>query len=216
MHPVKAPRRDPRGLGATRRARLLARQRGRAGKVLPEPTARRAATSACSSAWRCPRARPSTTCPASSAPPRTMRRRCCAPPAPHAPRLGICFHVGSQCLDPSAYERALALAGAVIERPACEIDVLDVGGGFPVTYPGVDAAAAGRLHRRHRGAASSALALPARTALWCEPGRALVAPAASRGGAGEQAPRAMSCTSTTASMAACPMPARRRSASRPG
>ncbi|MFC7610488.1 hypothetical protein [Teichococcus aestuarii] len=30
---------------------------------------------------------------------------------PHAARLGISFHVGSQCMDPLAYRRAIALAG---------------------------------------------------------------------------------------------------------
>ena len=33
---------------------------------------------------------------------------------PHAARLGITFHVGSQCLDPAAYARAMALAAQVI------------------------------------------------------------------------------------------------------
>ena len=33
-------------------------------------------------------------------------------------RVGLCFHVGSQCLDPSAYERAMEIAGEVIRiRP---------------------------------------------------------------------------------------------------
>ena len=54
-----------------------------------------------------------------------------------APKVGLSFHVGSQMLDPSAYERAIALAGRVIAESGVAIDVLDVGGGFPVSYPGV-------------------------------------------------------------------------------
>src|SRR5205823_11085366 len=34
---------------------------------------------------------------------------------PHAARLGIAFHVGSQCLDPDAYACALALATEAVE-----------------------------------------------------------------------------------------------------
>ena len=37
---------------------------------------------------------------------------------PHAARLGVSFHVGSQCLDPLAWRRALALVGEVIRNAA--------------------------------------------------------------------------------------------------
>lgn len=95
-----------------------------------------------------------------------------------ATRVGLCFHVGSQCLDPVAWEHALERVGQVIAQSGVELDVLDVGGGFPVSYPDVtpppleDFIAA-----IERGIAR--LRLPAFTELWCEPGRALVAPAAS-------------------------------------
>jgi len=95
-----------------------------------------------------------------------------------AGRVGLCFHVGSQCLDPSAWERALALVGEVVERSGVQLDILDVGGGFPVSYPDLTpppledfiAAIAQGLAKLH---------LPAWTEVWCEPGRALVAPAQS-------------------------------------
>jgi ornithine decarboxylase len=95
-----------------------------------------------------------------------------------ADRVGLCFHVGSQCLEPDAWTRALELAGAVIARAGIDIDILDIGGGFPVSYPDVtpppleDFIAA-------IGCGLSRLHLPAYTEVWCEPGRALVAPAAS-------------------------------------
>jgi ornithine decarboxylase len=54
---------------------------------------------------------------------------------PHAARLGIAFHVGSQCLDPGAYARAMELAGEAIARCGVTVDIVDVGGGFPVSYP---------------------------------------------------------------------------------
>src|SRR5690348_6038942 len=54
---------------------------------------------------------------------------------PHAARLGIAFHVGSQCLDPGAYAGALALAAEAVTRSGVAVDIVDVGGGFPVSYP---------------------------------------------------------------------------------
>ncbi len=54
-----------------------------------------------------------------------------------ANKLGICFHVGSQCMDPADYIRALSHAHAVCEQAAVQIDSLDCGGGFPVAYPGM-------------------------------------------------------------------------------
>ena len=52
-----------------------------------------------------------------------------------AAMLGVSFHVGSQCLDPLAWRDALALTGEVIAAAGVEVDVIDVGGGFPVAYP---------------------------------------------------------------------------------
>ncbi|MEX1108405.1 MAG: type III PLP-dependent enzyme [Dongiaceae bacterium] len=91
---------------------------------------------------------------------------------------GLCFHVGSQCLDPEAWTLALDLVGTVLRQSGVAIRCLDVGGGFPAAYVGetpppletfIDVIA--------RGVAK--LALPADCILMCEPGRALVAPAMS-------------------------------------
>lgn len=92
-----------------------------------------------------------------------------------ASRIGLSFHVGSQCLDPEAWVRALDLAGQVIALAGIELDILDIGGGFPVAYPDVVPPPFDDFMARiSRGLA--ALALPATTEVWCEPGRALVAP----------------------------------------
>jgi len=91
-----------------------------------------------------------------------------------APRVGLCFHVGSQMLEPAAYERACDLAGRVIAEAGVEIDVLDVGGGFPVSYPDMTPPSLDDFMAAiTRGVA--ALKLPGYTRIWCEPGRALVA-----------------------------------------
>ncbi len=91
-----------------------------------------------------------------------------------APKVGVSFHVGSQMLDPSAYERALELAGRVIAESGVVVDVVDVGGGFPVSYPGeTPPPLADFMAAIRRGV--QALDLPAHARVWCEPGRALVA-----------------------------------------
>ena len=91
---------------------------------------------------------------------------------PHAARLGISFHVGSQCLEPGAYPRAIALAGEAIARCGVDVDIVDVGGGFPVSYPGMAPPPLGDYIAAIDAAAAE---LPAAVRLWAEPGRALVA-----------------------------------------
>jgi len=92
---------------------------------------------------------------------------------PHAVRLGLSFHVGSQCLDPAAYGRALALAGEAVRGAGVPVEVIDVGGGFPVAYPDVTPPPLGDYFAAIREG-FAALGLPA-ARLWAEPGRALVA-----------------------------------------
>ncbi|HOO82247.1 MAG TPA: type III PLP-dependent enzyme [Alphaproteobacteria bacterium] len=50
---------------------------------------------------------------------------------PYCKKLGLSFHVGTQCQDPSAYSKAIAHAANVIEESGVSVDVLDIGGGFP-------------------------------------------------------------------------------------
>ncbi|CAH2599431.1 Type III PLP-dependent enzyme [Rhodovastum atsumiense] len=98
---------------------------------------------------------------------------------PHAARLGLCFHVGSQCLDPLAWREAMRLAGAVIARAGVAVDVIDVGGGFPAAYPGMETPLPLGAFFAEIEASLDALDLPYLPRLWAEPGRALVAGGAS-------------------------------------
>jgi ornithine decarboxylase len=95
---------------------------------------------------------------------------------PHAARLGICFHVGSQCLDPAVYVQALHLAAEAVARAEVAVDIVDVGGGFPVSYPD---SAPPPLDAYVAAIGEGARAFPDPVRLWAEPGRALVAPGAS-------------------------------------
>jgi ornithine decarboxylase len=97
---------------------------------------------------------------------------------PYAALLGLCFHVGSQCLDPLAWRDAMVLAGAAIERAGVTVDVIDVGGGFPAAYPGSEPPPLGAFFAEIE-AGLDRLDLPVRPRLWAEPGRALVAGALS-------------------------------------
>jgi ornithine decarboxylase len=94
-----------------------------------------------------------------------------------AARLGISFHVGSQCLDPLAWRIALDLVSQAVRGAGVALEMIDVGGGFPVSYPGSEPPPLGaflaeidagfeRIGLRH-------------ARLWAEPGRALVAGGAS-------------------------------------
>jgi ornithine decarboxylase len=92
---------------------------------------------------------------------------------PHAARLGVAFHVGSQCLDPLAWRRALEITGEVIAKAQVTVDIVDVGGGFPVAYPEMDPPPLGAFFAEIE-AGFEALGLRG-ARLWAEPGRAMVA-----------------------------------------
>jgi ornithine decarboxylase len=91
-----------------------------------------------------------------------------------ADALGICFHVGSQAMTPEAYAQAMERVRAAIVEAAVTVDVIDVGGGFPSTYPGMEPPPLERYFETiHR--AFESLPVSYSSELWCEPGRALCA-----------------------------------------
>jgi ornithine decarboxylase len=88
--------------------------------------------------------------------------------------MGIAFHVGSQCMRPTAYQAAMSQASRSLVRAGVFADVVDVGGGFPSVYPGmVPPNLADYMASIDRGFAE--MMVHETTELWCEPGRALVA-----------------------------------------
>jgi len=95
-----------------------------------------------------------------------------------AKRLGICFHVGSQCMEPTEYRNALSVTKEVIEQSKVKLDVLDIGGGFPSSYPGMTPPNM-RAYFDEIFDAINQMGLDKNCRLWCEPGRALVAEAGS-------------------------------------
>ena len=92
----------------------------------------------------------------------------------HADWLGVCFHVGSQAMTPFAYVQALERVRVAIGEASVVIDMIDVGGGFPSVYPGMEPPPLEDYFQIiHQNFYNLPIAYNAE--LWCEPGRALCA-----------------------------------------
>ncbi len=92
----------------------------------------------------------------------------------HCDWLGVCFHVGSQAMSPFAFVQALDRTRAAIAEASVVIDMIDVGGGFPSIYPGMEPPPLEdyfQIIHQH----FYALPIAYNAELWCEPGRALCA-----------------------------------------
>ena len=92
--------------------------------------------------------------------------------------MGVCFHVGSQCMRPTAYQGAMSAASRALVRAGVFADVVDVGGGFPSVYPGMVPPVMDDYAQSIQRAFSEMM-VHETTELWCEPGRALVAESSS-------------------------------------
>jgi ornithine decarboxylase len=95
-----------------------------------------------------------------------------------ADALGICFHVGSQAMTPAAYSEAMERVRAAIVEAAVTVDIVDVGGGFPSVYPGMEPPPL-EAYFDVISRAFESLPISYSAELWCEPGRALCAEYAS-------------------------------------
>ncbi|HWE06254.1 MAG TPA: hypothetical protein VG274_06070, partial [Rhizomicrobium sp.] len=86
----------------------------------------------------------------------------------------LTFHVGSQCLSPFSYAQAIEMARRTAALAGIDIAALDIGGGFPWSYPGHDVPP---YHWYFDTIREALATLPDadRLPLLCEPGRGLVA-----------------------------------------
>ncbi len=96
-----------------------------------------------------------------------------------AARLGACFHVGSQTMAPSTFTAALDVVQQTVVHSGVIVDVLDVGGGFPSIYPGMTPPPLELFVEEIERCFKKTMLVPENCELWCEPGRALSAEAAS-------------------------------------
>jgi ornithine decarboxylase len=92
-------------------------------------------------------------------------------------QIGVMFHVGSQAV-PGLWAAALAQVADLMRACPVELSVVDVGGGFPVSYQEGDDAHLQVWRRIGMEIAEARDRLPYQPAQWlAEPGRALVADA---------------------------------------
>ena len=92
----------------------------------------------------------------------------------YAYKLGLSFHVGSQCMHPISYAKGISEIGNIIKRTKIVPDIINVGGGFPTIYPDlVPQPMQSYFDEINKGFKN--LKLQKLPEIICEPGRSLVA-----------------------------------------
>ena len=92
----------------------------------------------------------------------------------YAKKVGLSFHVGSQCMHPISYVKGISEIGSVIKKTKIVPDYINVGGGFPTIYPDLIPQSLDNYFREINIALEN-LKLKKLPEIICEPGRALVA-----------------------------------------
>ena len=92
----------------------------------------------------------------------------------HAKKVGLSFHVGSQCMHPISYAKGIREVGNIIKKTKINPDIINVGGGFPSIYPDLQPQPLENYIKEIQKAFDN-LKLENKPELLCEPGRALVA-----------------------------------------
>jgi len=92
----------------------------------------------------------------------------------HANKIGISFHVGSQCMHKISFAKAIREIGNIIKKTKITPDIINVGGGFPSIYPDLNPEPIENYLNEIKNSITK-LNLPVLPELICEPGRAIVA-----------------------------------------
>ena len=92
----------------------------------------------------------------------------------HASKIGISFHVGSQCMHKVSFTKAITEVGNIIKKTKIIPDIINVGGGFPSIYPDLNPEPLENYLDEIKNSIAK-LNLPFSPELICEPGRAIVA-----------------------------------------
>ena len=92
----------------------------------------------------------------------------------YAKKIGLSFHVGSQCMHPISYAKGIDEIGNIIKRTKIIPDVINIGGGFPTIYPDLVPQSLDSYFEEIKKALSN-LKLSKLPEIICEPGRAIVA-----------------------------------------
>ena len=92
----------------------------------------------------------------------------------HAKKLGISFHVGSQCMHKISYSKGIKEIGNIIKKTKIIPDTINVGGGFPSIYPDLNPEPLSNYMMEIKKELNN-LKLDKLPEIICEPGRAIVA-----------------------------------------
>ena len=92
----------------------------------------------------------------------------------YAKKIGLSFHVGSQCMHPISYAKGIEEIGNIIKRTKIIPNYINVGGGFPTIYPDLVPQSLDNYFEEIKKGLKK-LKLDKLPKIICEPGRALVA-----------------------------------------
>jgi ornithine decarboxylase len=92
----------------------------------------------------------------------------------YAKKVGLSFHVGSQCMHPISYSKGISDIGNIIRKTKIIPDYINIGGGFPAIYPDLVPQSLDNYFEEIKKGLSN-LKLEKLPEILCEPGRALVA-----------------------------------------
>ena len=92
----------------------------------------------------------------------------------YAKKIGLSFHVGSQCMNPISYAKGISEIGNIIKKTKIVPDVINIGGGFPTIYPDLVPQSLDNYFDEINKNLKN-LNLKKLPEIICEPGRAIVA-----------------------------------------
>ncbi len=92
----------------------------------------------------------------------------------YSKKLGISFHVGSQCMHKISYSKGIQEIGNIIKKTKIVPDIINVGGGFPSIYPDLNPEPLINYLNEIKNSLKN-LKLSKLPDIICEPGRAIVA-----------------------------------------
>jgi len=96
----------------------------------------------------------------------------------HGKKVGLSFHVGSQCMHKISFSNGIEEIGNIIKKTKIVPDVINIGGGFPSVYPDLIPEPLENYMQEIKNSLKK-LKLENMPEIFCEPGRALVAEAGS-------------------------------------
>ncbi len=92
----------------------------------------------------------------------------------HGKKVGLSFHVGSQCMHKISFSKGITEIGKIIKKTKIVPDVINVGGGFPAIYPDLIPEPLENYLKEIKKSLEN-LKLDKMPEIFCEPGRAIVA-----------------------------------------